>query len=84
MPDYIMYYNPSSSTGRNYGLSNLIGDVTMTCLTLGLWLIWWILREMEKNRVRGYGLTNLIGDLTLTIGTFGLWGIWWIIREIRR
>jgi hypothetical protein len=34
--------------GRGYGLTNFIGDATMTFLTCGLWLIWVIIREMKN------------------------------------
>lgn len=35
---------------RKYGFWNFIGDVLMTCLTGGLWLIWIFVREMRHNK----------------------------------
>lgn len=33
---------------RKYGLLNFIGDVILTTLTGGLWLIWIFVREMRR------------------------------------
>lgn len=33
---------------RNYGVLNFAGDVIMTLLTGGLWLIWVFVREMRR------------------------------------
>lgn len=33
---------------REYGLSNLVGDVVLTCVTTGLWLIWVAIRELRR------------------------------------
>lgn len=35
------------SRRRNYGFTNFLGDVFMTCITGGLWLIWVFVREMR-------------------------------------
>lgn len=32
---------------RKYGVGNFIIDVTMTCVTGGIWLIWVFCREMR-------------------------------------
>lgn len=32
----------------NYGFSKFVGDVVMTFLTAGFWLIWIFVREMRK------------------------------------
>lgn len=37
---------------KRYGLIAFIIDVTMTCLTAGLWLIWVFCREMRKRSAR--------------------------------
>jgi len=34
--------------GRRYGLSNLVGDLVLTVMTGGLWVIWWIIREVRR------------------------------------
>lgn len=36
------------SQSRHYGFLNFCGDVIMTLLTGGLWLIWIFVREMRK------------------------------------
>lgn len=46
MPDYIYYVNPGSP--KKYGFFGFLGDVLMTFLTCGLWLIWIFVREMRK------------------------------------
>lgn len=33
---------------RGYGLSNLVGDLTLTGLTAGLWLVWVVIREVSR------------------------------------
>lgn len=33
---------------RHYGFFGFLGDVFMTCLTCGFWLIWVFVREMRK------------------------------------
>lgn len=33
---------------RKYGLTNFIGDVFMTVITCGFWLIWVFVREMRN------------------------------------
>lgn len=35
---------------KHYGFFNFIGDVFMTFLTCGLWLIWIFVREMRHQR----------------------------------
>ena len=35
---------------KPYGVFNFIGDVFMTVLTFGFWLIWIFVREMRRNR----------------------------------
>lgn len=42
------YYNIRPYRGRGYGLSNLIGDVTLSIATGGLWAVWWIIREVRS------------------------------------
>ena len=37
-----------STSGSNYGCLSFIGDVVMTLLTGGLWLIWVFVREMQR------------------------------------
>jgi hypothetical protein len=37
----------SVKSGRGYGISNFIGDATMTIITCGLWLVWVIIRELR-------------------------------------
>jgi hypothetical protein len=39
---YYRYHNV-----RGYGLSNLVGDFTLTVITGGIWLIWVIIREIR-------------------------------------
>lgn len=34
--------------GRGYGFTNFLGDVIMTLVTSGLWLIWIFVREMRR------------------------------------
>lgn len=41
-----IYYTARRS--RGYGLTNFIGDVFMTLITGGLWIIWWIIREVAR------------------------------------
>lgn len=36
------------SNTSNYGCLSFVGDVVMTLLTGGLWLIWIFVREMRK------------------------------------
>lgn len=38
----------STRTKRRYGIWNFIGDVLLTLLTGGLWLIWIFVREMRN------------------------------------
>ena len=38
----------STRTKRRYGFWNFIGDVMLTLLTGGLWLIWIFVREMRN------------------------------------
>lgn len=33
---------------RKYGFWSFVGDVFMTCVTCGLWLIWIFCREMRN------------------------------------
>jgi len=33
---------------RTYGFWKFVGDILMTCLTGGLWLIWIFVREMRR------------------------------------
>lgn len=35
---------------KRYGFWSFIGDVFMTCLTMGLWLIWVFIREIRGLR----------------------------------
>lgn len=35
---------------RKYGFWNFIGDVILSCLTGGLWLIWIFVREMRLRK----------------------------------
>lgn len=37
------------SSCNRYGFWKFMGDITMTVLTGGLWLIWIFVREMRKN-----------------------------------
>jgi hypothetical protein len=37
---------------REYGISNFIGDVVMTIITAGLWLLWVFIREIRGLRKR--------------------------------
>jgi len=48
MPDQIIVYRDTPHHG--YGFWGFIGDVFMTFLTCGLWLIWIFVREMRRNR----------------------------------
>jgi hypothetical protein len=41
-------YVYTTRRARGYGLSNLTGDILLTILTGGLWLIWWIIREVTR------------------------------------
>lgn len=43
-----VYYTTRPTRARGYGLTNFIGDVFMTFLTAGLWLIWVIVREVSR------------------------------------
>lgn len=45
MPYSVLY---TKHQCRSYGLSNLVGDITLTCATFGLWGIWWIIREVSR------------------------------------
>lgn len=38
----------SNCCRRRYGIFNFLGDVIMTVLTGGLWLIWVFVREMRN------------------------------------
>ena len=38
----------ATRTKRRYGFWNFIGDVLLTLLTGGLWLIWIFVREMRN------------------------------------
>lgn len=38
----------STRTCRRYGFWNFVGDVLLTLLTGGLWLIWIFVREMRN------------------------------------
>jgi len=38
-----MYRQP-----RHYGILKFCGDIFMTCLTCGFWLIWIFVREMRN------------------------------------
>jgi len=38
----------STKKARGYGLSNLVGDITLTIFTGGVWIIWWIIREVSR------------------------------------
>lgn len=44
------YYGPAvvSHNCRSYGLSNLVGDITLTVMTAGVWAIWWVIREVSR------------------------------------
>lgn len=44
------YYGPVAThhNCRSYGLSNLVGDITLIGLTFGLWFIWIIIREVMR------------------------------------
>jgi len=33
---------------RRYGLSNLVGDVVLTGVTGGIWLVWVLIREFRQ------------------------------------
>lgn len=46
MPDYYYYLNQGSQ--KKYGFWGFLGDVFMTFVTCGLWLIWIFVREMRK------------------------------------
>lgn len=45
MAKYIVIQTRQAS---NYGCLSFLGDVFMTCLTAGFWLIWVFVREMRK------------------------------------
>lgn len=45
MPDNYYVYNKPQNT---YGFFAFVGDVFMTCITCGFWLIWIFVREMRK------------------------------------
>lgn len=47
MPDNYYVYNQRQNT---YGFFPFIGDVFMTTITCGFWLIYIFVREMRKNR----------------------------------
>lgn len=47
MPEYVYVVN--SNGPKKYGFWGFLGDVFMTFLTCGLWLIWIFVREMRKN-----------------------------------
>lgn len=38
-----------SATRKRYGFWNFVGDVLLTLLTGGLWLIWIFVREMRNH-----------------------------------
>ena len=38
----------STRTRKRYGFWNFVGDVLMTLITGGLWLIWIFVREMRN------------------------------------
>lgn len=46
MPDHYFYI--SQPPRKSYGFWAFIGDVFMTCITAGLWLIWVFVREMRR------------------------------------
>ena len=37
-----------SNCKRHYGFFSFVGDIIMTCLTCGFWLIWVFVREMRN------------------------------------
>lgn len=39
---------------KRYGFWSFVGDVFMTLITYGLWLIWVFVREMRKSRSSPY------------------------------
>lgn len=41
----------SGNSDSRYGFFKFCGDVFMTCLTGGFWLIWIFIREMRKRNV---------------------------------
>lgn len=40
----------SNNCGRHYGFFSFCGDVIMTVITGGFWLIWVFVREMRNRR----------------------------------
>ena len=44
--DYILVRN----SRKKYGFWNFMGDIFMTCLTAGFWIIWIFVREMRNAR----------------------------------
>lgn len=47
MRTHATYYY-SRQNCRSYGLSNFVGDITLTVMTGGLWIFWWIIREIKR------------------------------------
>ena len=45
MPDYPVVFVVNR---RSYGCLSFLGDVFMTLITSGLWLIWVFVREMRR------------------------------------
>jgi hypothetical protein len=43
-------WQPKEKVMKKYGFWKFMGDVFMTCLTCGFWLIWIFVREMRKAR----------------------------------
>lgn len=43
MPTYVV-------KRRHYGILNFLGDVLMTIITAGFWLIWVFIREIRNSR----------------------------------
>jgi hypothetical protein len=50
---YCDRYNPPIGP-KPYGCLGFLGDVFMTAITSGLWLIWIFIREMRRRNVRYY------------------------------
>jgi hypothetical protein len=45
-----VYINYNNGRRPQYGCLSFLGDVFMTCITGGLWLIWVFIREMRNRR----------------------------------
>ncbi len=43
-----IYYVTMGKQKKKYGFGNFLFDLVMLCLTAGLWLIWIIIREIQR------------------------------------